>query len=185
MGLDYTSSCVNFRDVSDSLELVAGEPLIRQRRLFRGGKINFITDPDKILNPATILNLRRGPDPENLPVIYAHFPASNSVENYETTHRTVRRWLNDIAAYFADPKTQFPVLVHCTSGKDRTGIVIAALQRITGIDRSLIIEEYLFSVGEVRPAWIETALQGIGDPEEYFRRIDLEAIRERLLLYNS
>jgi hypothetical protein len=35
-----------------------------------------------------------------------------------------------------------PVLVHCTAGKDRTGVVVAALLRAIGVTRSAIVADY-------------------------------------------
>jgi hypothetical protein len=35
-----------------------------------------------------------------------------------------------------------PVLVHCTAGKDRTGVVIAVLLRAVGVSRTAIIADY-------------------------------------------
>jgi len=180
MGLDYSSGCVNYRDVGDSLELIADVTVFPTRKLFRGGKIDFVSDASTIQNPATILNLRRGPDPQHLPAFYAHFPASNDLEKYETSNRDVRRWLNDVVSFFGDPGTQFPVLIHCTSGKDRTGVVVAALLTIVGIERSMIIEEYLLSDGYIHFDWIEMALDGIADVEKYFNRVDLQAVRNQL-----
>lgn len=181
MGLNYSFGCVNFRDVGESLELIAHSCVFPMNKLLRGGKIDFITNIASIKNPATILNLRRGPDPQDLPATYIHFPASNDLEKYETSQREVRRWLNDVVSCFGDPETQYPVLVHCTSGKDRTGVVVAALLTIVGIDRSMIIEEYLLSEGEVKSDWIETALDGFADPVKYFDRVDLNAVVSRLV----
>jgi hypothetical protein len=36
-----------------------------------------------------------------------------------------------------------PVLVHCTAGKDRTGVLVAALLRAAGVRRGAIVEDYL------------------------------------------
>lgn len=180
MGLDYLSGCVNFRDVGAALELIANMPVFPKRKLFRGGKIDFVTDAAMIQNPATILNLRRGADPQHLAASYAHISASNDLEKYDTSNREVRGWLNDVVSFFADPDTKFPVLIHCTSGKDRTGIVVAALLTIVGIDRSIIIDEYLFSDGEVHLDWIEMALEGLADPEKYFNRLNLQTVVDRL-----
>jgi protein-tyrosine phosphatase len=180
MGLDYSSGCVNFRDVGESLELIAGAPIFSLKKLFRGGKIEFVTDAATIQNPATILNLRRGSDRQNFSAFYAHFPASNDLEKYETSNREVRRWLNNVVSFFSEPDIRFPVLIHCTSGKDRTGVVVAALLTILGIDRSIIIEEYLLSDGEVHSDWIETALDGMTNPEEYFKCVNLKAVVHQL-----
>ncbi len=39
-----------------------------------------------------------------------------------------------------------PVLFHCTAGKDRTGIAAALLLSALGVDRTVIIQDYLLSV---------------------------------------
>ena len=36
-----------------------------------------------------------------------------------------------------------PVLVHCLAGKDRTGVTVALFLRLSGIDRDLVVAEYL------------------------------------------
>lgn len=174
---------MNFRDVADSLELVANEPIFPHGHLLRGGKISEITDARTIGNPSTILNLRRGPGRERFPqVLYRHSPAINNVENYDTSIKEVRRWLNESIAVVADSSNQIPILLHCTSGKDRTGVVVAAILTILGIERSLIIEEYLLSDGEVRQDWIELTLDGIGDVDDYFNRVSPDAVRARFPL---
>lgn len=148
-------------------------------KLFRGGKIDFVTDIAAIQSPATILNLRRGDDPQNLPAVFAHIAASNDLEKYDTQNREVRQWLNEVLVFLADESTTLPVLVHCTSGKDRTGVVVAALLLIAGIDRETIVEEYLLSDGDVEREWINMALDGIQDLDAYFKRVDLDLVRNR------
>jgi protein-tyrosine phosphatase len=39
----------------------------------------------------------------------------------------------------------FPALVHCTAGKDRTGIVVALLLALAGVDRPTVAEDYALS----------------------------------------
>lgn len=63
MSLDYTSGCVNLRDVGELLELLGGVELLPVGRLIRGGKIDFVTDADQLSCPGTIVNLRKGEDP--------------------------------------------------------------------------------------------------------------------------
>ena len=46
---------------------------------------------------------------------------------------------------------QYAVLYHCTEGKDRTGIITAVLLLLLGVDRQLIMEDYLFTNTVNRP----------------------------------
>ena len=39
----------------------------------------------------------------------------------------------------------FPILIHCSAGKDRTGLSIALLQKLCGVDDDTIIDEYALS----------------------------------------
>ena len=105
---------------------------------------------------------------------------ANKVEKYNTSQKEVKVWLNKILKTFENPDLKYPLLVHCLSGKDRTGIVIAAILLITGINKELIIEEYLLSEGDVKTEWINMALDGMQDIENYFNRIDLPKVRENL-----
>lgn len=44
-----------------------------------------------------------------------------------------------------------PVLIHCQAGKDRTGIISALLLMALGVDRKLILEDFLKSNDELLP----------------------------------
>ena len=59
----------------------------------------------------------------------------------------------------ADPSS-YPVIIHCTAGKDRTGVVSALLLKLLGVPRKQIVDEYLLSAGTgaVDADWIEAAL---------------------------
>lgn len=184
MGLDYTENgCVNFRDVGESVNILAGRVLLPAGRMLRGGKLDFLESLEQIGSPGTICNLRKGPDPEakRFGADYFHFPISNDHEKYDTGDKTVRRWLNDVFRALASEVRRWPVFFHCTSGKDRTGVVVAALLTVLGVERELIVEEYLLSKGEVERAWIEGALDGIGDPAFYFERVSLDSLRQKCM----
>jgi len=183
MGLDYSMGCVNFRDVGECINLVADRDVLPLRRMLRGGKLDHVETAEQIGRPGTIINLRNSPDPEDRRFGADHWQigTSNEYEKYDTTQPLVRQWLAAVFSCLAEKVVRFPVLFHCTSGKDRTGVVVAALLRVLGVDRDLIVQEYLWSEGGVERCWIETALDGIADPATYFRRIDLRALRVRLL----
>ena len=136
-------------------------------------------DPVEIGRPSTIINLRMGADRETLGCVYRHVSIPNEHEKYDTRDRTVRRWLNEVGTAIAEsPGT--PILVHCTAGKDRTGVAVAMLLLILGVPREVIVEEYLLSDGEVERAWIERAIDGAGDIGRYLDRVNLGRVRAKL-----
>ncbi len=49
----------------------------------------------------------------------------------------------------ADPAS-YPVLVHCTAGKDRTGVTTALILSVLGVDRATIEADYALTNDEVR-----------------------------------
>lgn len=178
-GLDYSAGCVNFRDVGEFLHVLSGRDWLPSDRLLRGGKLEFVSTPAEIGSPGTIFNLRTGRDPHHLAGATLHFPTDNVPEVYDTGGREMKRWLRTVVSAFQGDLT-YPVMVHCTSGKDRTGVVVAALLHVLEVPHALIVEEYLLSDGEIRADWIEQALAGIGSTEAYFRGLDLAGVRANL-----
>lgn len=58
--------CDNFRDVGEFVNLLAEQELLRMKCLYRGAKITY---PENLVGddaPKTIINLRRGKDPDFL-----------------------------------------------------------------------------------------------------------------------
>src|SRR5262249_57059156 len=47
-----------------------------------------------------------------------------------------------------------PALVHCTAGKDRTGVLVALLLDVAGVDREVIVADYA-ATHERMPAIME------------------------------
>ena len=182
MSLDYSKGCVNFRDVGDTVNILTGVSLLPKCKILRGGKLDFVSSSVDVGNPGTMINLRRSKDLKTFGVQVFDFPISNDYEKYRTCDREVRKWLNRVIQVFSDRKLTYPVLIHCTSGKDRTGVVVAALLKILGIPDEVIIEEYLLSEGAVREEWITQALTGIGNPSIYLDRINVEAVKKNILL---
>jgi protein-tyrosine phosphatase len=62
-----------------------------------------------------------------------------------------------------------PVLVHCTAGKDRTGIVIAVLLRAIGVRRDDVLADYLRTEPNLPRLW--TSLRAAGVPEPHNRAL--------------
>lgn len=154
---------VNFRDVGEMLGLWLDPSPIPSGRLLRGGRFDAMVTATDLGSPRAILNLRRGPDPSDLEgVTYLHVPAADDVENYDTRQRKVRLWLGKALSALAAPEVPWPVYVHCTSGRDRTGVVVAAALLSIGVPKEVVAEEYMLSDGADR-ASIDLAIDGILD----------------------
>ncbi|QNA91608.1 MULTISPECIES: tyrosine-protein phosphatase [unclassified Microbacterium] len=52
------------------------------------------------------------------------------------------------------------VLVHCTAGKDRTGLVIAFALSAAGVDRDEVVADYAQTADNLRGEWAERMLAG-------------------------
>ncbi len=185
-GLDYTAGCVNFRDVGEWVELIAGSMVLPHRHLLRGGKLDHVADASLIGNPRTILNVRRGPDKPkpDWACRWEHIPLDKLPSDrdcYDASNPAVRLWLHQVVELFARPTLAYPVFVHCTSGKDRTGMAIGVLLRIADVPLRVVEEEYALSDGGVDVAGLRALLASIGDPAHYFPRIDLAAVARGLM----
>lgn len=171
---------VNFRDVGASLAELGWARLV-PGRLYRGGRLHKIERHQELLGIPTILNLRPQKNARPFPATWLRAPAPNSLEVYDTAARPTRTWLNKAVSMLA--RAQVPVYVHCTSGKDRTGVVVAATLLALGAPADIICEEYLLSQGDVDARLMCQAIEGIGDAERYLRKVDLEQLRERFLFF--
>jgi len=69
------------------------------------------------------------------------------------------------------------VLVHCTAGKDRTGIVVAAALTAVGVPREQVIVDYAASGANLAGEWAERMLEGAADR---FGPLD-ESVRELMV----
>ena len=58
-----------------------------------------------------------------------------------------------------------PVLVHCTTGTDRTGIVIAVLLRAVGVRRDDILADYLRTEPNLPRLWAALRAAGVPEPD--------------------
>lgn len=179
--LDYSNpdAAVNFRDVGEFINLISRRGVIPPSRVYRGGTIKAITNPAVIGSPKTILCLQKGADHALHGVTNFHFPISNDYEKYNTELPEVRAWLREIVMT-VEKGIEFPLYIHCLSGRDRTGVVVAALLKICGVKDEHIIEEYHLSLGTETRKHISTTLKGFADIGSYFTAIDLDAVRRQL-----
>jgi protein-tyrosine phosphatase len=51
-----------------------------------------------------------------------------------------------------------PVVVHCTAGKDRTGIVVALALLAVGVDRETVVDDYALTEANLAGPWLEQIL---------------------------
>jgi protein-tyrosine phosphatase len=51
------------------------------------------------------------------------------------------------------------VVVHCTAGKDRTGIVVALALLAVGVDRETVVDDYAQTQGNLAGPWLEGMLK--------------------------
>ena len=179
----------NWRDVGEALQqLVPDRVIIPPGRILRCGLIDFCTW-EELGKPQTIINLRMGEDdtrqfekvkdPQgdgSVPrVDWIQLSIPNKIDKYDTNTAEVREWLADAMKLFEKKDAaniKFPVLIHCHAGKDRTGIVVATLLKILGVEEDVIEREFLLCEG-VDIADLRRTLKGFNDKrtmELYFRK---------------
>jgi|SRR5271165_542904 len=160
---------VNFRDLG-GYETADGHH-IEWRTLFRADGLSALTQPDRAvirqLGIATVIDLRtsaeleRGRFPvEEIPVGFHHVPLLDTVPDpdafevtpgmlaaqYETIAREAATQIGLILGIVATQEAH-PVIIHCTAGKDRTGVLVAVLLGLLGVPDDTIVEDYALSAG--------------------------------------
>ncbi|HEY5494227.1 MAG TPA: tyrosine-protein phosphatase [Candidatus Anoxymicrobiaceae bacterium] len=103
------------------------------------------------------------------------------VNNQKSSIATAFRALADSSSY--------PVIIHCTAGKDRTGVVSALLLELLGVPRKQIVEEYLLSAttGSVSADWLEAALSEVdaaGGINKYLAGLGIDSSMQNAIKKN-
>jgi protein-tyrosine phosphatase len=150
-------------------------------QVFRSGELSALTDADlellQELEIRTVVDLRSEPEakerPDRLPASTTYQPLrllpavdnSTMEEMFRTgdfrefpSWQTIyRSGIRDHSAVFsslirlvADPENR-PLVFHCTTGKDRTGIGAALLLSILGVDWDGVVKDYLRSNDVLAP----------------------------------
>ncbi len=158
----------NFRDIG-GYETAAGRH-VRWGQVFRSDAIHRLTDADldqlRPLNVRTILDLRSNReitasgsglihDEPGLHVV--HIPFGRIGEEVDPTWQTMTlaelyqgivveaKWaIGQVMTTLAERESR-PAVVHCAAGKDRTGVSIALLLRLLGVDDAAITEDYVMT----------------------------------------
>lgn len=192
----------NTRDLG-GLPARSGE--IRGEMIYRSGALCFATPEDvhtlQGRRLKTIVELRLpqeiakdGPDQPSLTrtLKVVHLPMGNSRGVHREAYVSYMAERQDVFRDFFEllaDEDSYPLLFHCSAGKDRTGILTALLLMHLGTPREVILEDYLHSARisprlRVEQEWIQVVfdtvdaaggigpyLTGIGIPQEQLDRI--------------
>ncbi len=182
------------------------DPVVRSGLFYRSGHLSRLTDADvaKLQDTgiATIIDLREASRIDRYP--NRQIPGSRTVhlpiyDEMKPLHFTILlnrqaisdrfrefyiEYLEEWAPRFAPvfrllaDETAYPVLVHCTNGKDRVGVVTALLLDLLGVPRETIVADFLLSnayLDEVVDAFVEheegRLLLTLGVPREHLNHL--------------
>ena len=170
----------NFRDVGETINVLAGEDILKTGVLFRGGELGQVDDLEKICSPKTIINLRKGKDPVYDSATSLHLPAPDSMDVYLAQTGSNRKWIVSVLKAIADESIKPPFFIHCAAGKDRTGVMIGAILACLSIPRKVIAEDYELSTGLIHPELFSETLNAF-EESDYFRKLDIASMRRQFL----
>jgi len=112
----------------------------------RGLGVSVIVD---LREPSEVGAAAHGIPVRSVAVYGAQPPQSGRLEDvYERLLRERRRVLARAVGVVAD--AEGAALVHCTAGKDRTGLVAALARLVAGESRDRVVSDYVLSAAEVR-----------------------------------
>ncbi|MFZ4894756.1 tyrosine-protein phosphatase [Plantibacter sp. Mn2098] len=172
----------NFRDIGGLPTSDGGST--RSGVLYRSDALHRLDDAGRAslaaLGVATVVDLRSDAEALAMPnaidetlLVVRHDLAAGAVgtsiaslptldELYRTILRDAGPALADIANVVADPHVAgAAIVIHCTAGKDRTGVATAVLLDAVGVDRAAIVADYARSADNLAGAWADQMLAGI------------------------
>ena len=170
-------NCKNLRDVCETV------PSFPPGKILRGGSIDY--------HPKTILNLRQQPDDEKQfpseSITYIQFAKERDLDAYNVQDKSVQKWVIEVVKQFERNDIQFPVLIHCASGKDRTGVIVACLLLICDVDRKQVELDFATSKGvtsDHKQMFTEAmdfilVKRGL---KQFFRSVKIDQIKTNLIL---
>lgn len=172
----------NFRDVGGYPSRFGGRT--RWQMVYRADSLHRLSESaqQKLVDNGlrTVVDLRRDTEIADHPNVFAHHPA---VRYHNVTVQPVdaptpdgkadgdrfdllavytriidfaKEPLRDVLSLIADPD-RLPCVVHCTAGKDRTGVVIALILSAVGVDPDDIAADYQMSERFLTGVYFEEA----------------------------
>jgi protein-tyrosine phosphatase len=187
-------SIVNFRDVGGLPVLGGG--FVRRGLLYRSATLHMATPDDAAqlsrLGVCNVVDLRT--DDERL-----RWPAQGAWSPEHVLHAPLLRktWDSSSLEAAADParflaaryldminesgdviasavehaaESATPTVIHCAAGKDRTGVLVAIIQGLLGVDHDLIADDYHLSAAAMADLQL---LFGGGDPAGVPSMVDM------------
>jgi protein-tyrosine phosphatase len=163
----------------------AGERSTRWGKLFRSDALHRLDEAGRArlveLGITQIVDLRgdderrtapgrmdaSGPTVHHLPVFDDASPAAQVGSAIGLAavydHMVDARGANLVRAIriIADARDDEAVLVHCTAGKDRTGLVIAFALLAAGVDRDEVVADYAATAQHLAGEWAELMLESV------------------------
>ena len=106
---------------------------------------------------------------EAISVLGANVMAARGLDGLaEDTLAHCRREIKDVVFILCD-ETSYPVVIHCTQGKDRTGLIVLLVLSLCGIPRAAIEKDYRLSESELLSEKEEklAEIRSIGLPDSF------------------
>lgn len=178
-------SAVNFRDIG-GYPTAAGS--VRWGRVYRSDNLSRLTVSDarriRELGIVSVLDLRTTTEleesrfpTEEIPVGFHHFPLLDEIPDpdrfrmapgmlgnqYVEMAEQAASNIGEAIQLFAKKETQ-PAVIHCAAGKDRTGVLVAVLLGLLGVERDVIVADYAMSgeaMGRLRHSLMERYPEGV------------------------
>lgn len=183
---NVTAPLNNYRDAGRFVNLLSMHEPLQTGSLLRSGNLNAVAKLEEMGNPRLVVNLTQDlrklpPSDSGQSVDLLHFPKPDNQDVYNLKSRVNQKWLVEVLQSVAQFEPSGPVWIHCNAGKDRTGVVIAALLKACGIEDELICEEYSLSQGKLYSNEFKTALGQMDAVIKQLSDEEVATLKERFL----
>jgi len=130
----------NLRDVGNGINEILDANILKPGVLYRSGALDDVSNRNDLPDVKVFLNLRREEDPGFEGIQRLQAAPLETMNNYTITSEIFEEWIQRLYTTLAN-NTACPLLMHCTAGKDRTGVGVALLLKNLGIPDHAIVKE--------------------------------------------